>query len=50
MRDIQGAKSLEEAKECARDAEAELMEIIRRYEMRRRAQENQGEDNIAKVG
>jgi hypothetical protein len=33
--------SLEEAQQCAKDAEIELAEITRRYEMRRKAQEPQ---------
>ncbi|MCI0392955.1 MAG: hypothetical protein MOB07_29840 [Acidobacteria bacterium] len=43
------ANSLEEAQQYANDANLELAEIIRRYEMRRSAQEAQCE-NMVKVG
>jgi len=39
---ISRTDSLEEARQYAKDAVLEIAEIIRRYEMRRRAREDQG--------
>jgi hypothetical protein len=49
LNEILQAESLEDAKAHAAGALSELDEIIRRYEVRRRAQEAQGE-NMVQVG